>query len=82
MFSIYFWFSYLSIIHDDMIFPIHMHDENNVVLSGSVGEKSKHGDATLGGKCFVVKYPSQKWIETFCKNPSALILYNPILHFT
>ena len=55
----------LGIIHHQMIFPVHVKDQNNVVFSSSVGQQAQHGYSTLTWPGLDNKKPVNSFLNKF-----------------
>lgn len=71
----------LRVVHEDVVFAIHVKDENNVVLTGSESKKPHQGDPGFTGHLFVLQDFAEKCNEALGQDPRALVLDDPVLHF-
>ena len=45
----------LSVVHDEVVLPVGVHDEDDVVHAGAVGQEPQHGHAAVARKGLVVE---------------------------
>ena len=72
----------LGVVHDEMVLPVHVEDEDDVVLSGPEGEEAQHGDPGLAGDLLAVDDAAEEVVESLREDPGALVLDDPVLHLT
>ena len=70
----------LGVVHERVIFPVHVKDQDDVVLLGSVGEESEHGDPAVTGPVLPVEDVGEEGVEPLSQDPGTLCLHYPVLH--
>ena len=70
----------LGVVHERVIFPVHVKDQDDVILLGSVGEKSEHGDPGVTGPVLPVEDVGEEDVEALSQDPGTLSLHYPVLH--
>lgn len=46
----------LSVVHDEMILPIGVHDQYNIILTSSIGQQPQHGNSAFTGQLFIMQH--------------------------
>ena len=70
----------LGVVHERVIFPVHVKDQDDVILLGSVGEKSEHGHPAFTGPVLPVEDVGEEGVEPLSQDPGTLGLHYPVLH--
>ena len=70
----------LRIIHEDVILPVHMKNEDKVVLSGTKGKELQQRHPRLRGELGVGQHLAQEADEALSEHPGALVLDDPVFH--
>lgn len=70
----------LGVVHEGVVFPVHVKDEDDVILLGSVGEEPEHGDPAVTGPVLPVEHVGKEGVEALSQDPGTLSLHYPVLH--